>query len=236
MSAPVLQIQTSAGVVDEITVDAWELKAARRALTNLKTLLHGEPMLALLQEQIDEADRYYTSLIAASDGQFRECRVDITAAGLTATDFLQWFMQSVAMDPRASAIEFMYPAHPEHYVLLPDPAIVEVIGGHPVRLRMDPIFDAAQLPAAVSRLADESFPLKLMMAVMLKDGSHFGYVLHELRDTATGCDIILRAMFPAAAPDHLVAGHSEHFSVEFRNWLRAAAAAVAANATAPDSH
>lgn len=229
-----LRFRTSAGAFDEAAVDAWELKASRRALMNLKTLLHGEPMLDLLKEQISEADRYYASLVAASGGQYRECRVDISADGLTATEFMQWFAETVTMDSGVAALERVYPAHPEHYSNPPQPGIVEVIGGHVARLRMG-LVDVADLPAAVSQLVDVSFPLKLPFTVTLEDGTLFAYVVHELRDTATGCDIILRVMWPAAAPDEFFDGHAEHFSIEFRHWLRAAAEARAKTASGVNS-
>jgi hypothetical protein len=226
-----LTFRTSAATVGEDTVDAWELKAARRALMNLRTLLHGQPMLDLLKGQIEEANRYYSSIVAASEGQYRECRVDIVAEGLTATEFVGWFAESMAMDADIAAIERTYPAHPEHYLQPVDPGIVEVIGGRPANLRMEFVADHADLPAGISQLAHPDYPFKLTMAVSLQDGTNFAYVLHELRDTSAGCDIILRVMWPAASPDDFFDEHSEHFSIEFRNWLHAAASARAATSS-----
>ncbi len=50
-----IQFQTAHCKANEATVDAWRLKAARRALRNLKMLLPGEAMLQLLKELISEA-------------------------------------------------------------------------------------------------------------------------------------------------------------------------------------
>jgi len=227
-STPTLHFRTSFGRVGAETVDTWELKASRRALMNLKTLLRGQPMRDLLSEQIAAADRYYASLVANSGGKLRECRVDISVEGLSATAFLQWFVGAMTMDPEAAAIARVFPAHPEHYTTPAPPqlGIVEMIGGHVGRIHMA-FVDPSTLPPSVSKLADETYPLKMGFTCSLEDGTAFAYLLNELRDNAGGCDVILRVMFPAAAPDTLVDGHSEHFCIEFGHWLRAAAADVA---------
>lgn len=226
VTSPTLRFHTSGGTVDEATVDEWELVAARRALMNLKTLLHGQPVLDLLNEQIEAADRRYAALVAASDAEYRECRVDVTAEGLTATQFLEWFAETMTMTPDVAAIERIYPAHPEHYFNPPRPGIVEVIGGQVARLSMDLVVDLAEMPAAISQLANENYPYKVAMKASLQDGTVFGYLLHELRDSPEGCNVILRMMLPAAAPDDFCESHSQHFSIEFRYWLRAAALAT----------
>jgi hypothetical protein len=227
-STPALHFRTSFGTVGEETVDSWELKASRRALMNLKTLLRGQPMRDLLSEQIAAADRYYASLLASSGGKLRECRVDISVEGLSAAAFLQWFAGAIVMDPEVAAVIRVFPAHPEHYTTPAPPqlGIVEMIGDHIARVHMA-LVDPATLPPSVTELADETYPLKMGFTCTLEDGTAFAYLLNEFRDNAGGCDIILRVMFPAAAPDALVDGHSEHFCIEFGHWLRAASADVA---------
>ena len=46
--------------------------------------------------------------------------------------------------------------------------------------------------------------------------------IHEMRDAEDGLHIKLTIHLPQAAPDDLITGHLHHFSVEFRNWTRAA--------------
>ena len=216
----VLDFVTAAGPVQESSVDEWELKASRRALWNLKFLLHGQPMHDLLAEQMEAGDKYFTSLIEASDGKFRECRVDIAVQGLTAEQFVTWFLGAMKMDKRALA-ERTYPAHPEHYALPLGARLggVELIGGHIARM----FVEIGAVPPDVAGLADPDYPTTIPMTFTLADGTVFCHCLHQLRGTDDGCDILLRVMFPAASPDQMLAEHSEHFTIEFRNWLRAAA-------------
>lgn len=59
------------------SIDAFELRAARRALFNLKTLLCGQPMLDLIQAQILQSDKYFHSITEKSQNEWKECRVEI---------------------------------------------------------------------------------------------------------------------------------------------------------------
>lgn len=227
-----IEFQTTHGAATDATVDAWELKAARRALRNLKTLLHGEPMRELLAEQIVAADARAQEILAGSNGEFRECRVDVTVKGLSATQFAQSMtskMPLLAAGTPAQAAEvatsWVYPAHPEHYVVPPYMGIVETLGGFPTRVR---IILTDDLPPFVTSCADDSYPTKMGFRAELDDGSVFAWLLHEFRDTEAAGDIVLRVLFPATAPDVYFDEHAEHFAVEFRNWIRAAAADIAA--------
>ncbi|KAL5345479.1 hypothetical protein ACLOAV_009229 [Pseudogymnoascus australis] len=130
-------------------IDAWELKAARRGLQNLKTLLEGQPMLDLLAKQIEEGDTYFKSLIAESNGQFKESRVDFRAKGITSSQFLEWFKIVDAKETpdtiRRFYLDIMAPAHPEHYAPGPYPVgIVETIGQHICRVRIDNTVEVPQ--------------------------------------------------------------------------------------------
>ena len=78
-----IEVHTMGRTVDEQTVDQWELKAATRALNNLRTLGAGKPLTELLRDQIDVGDNFHRSLIASSDGTFRESRTELRVRGLT---------------------------------------------------------------------------------------------------------------------------------------------------------
>lgn len=112
--------------IENSDVDAWELKASRRALRNLKTLLFGQPMLDLLRTQIDEGDAYFKEIIARSNGQYKESRFDIMAKGVRSTQFIDWWkgwMGELSIPERRQDMytSMMEPAHPEHYTLPPYP-------------------------------------------------------------------------------------------------------------------
>jgi hypothetical protein len=232
-----IQFQTAHGPASEATVDAWELKAARRALNNLKTLLYGERMRQLLKEQMAESDARVKEIVAASNGVFRECRVDVTVKGLTATQFAEAISRTLASLSKAATgtpaeqverTTTLLSSHPEHYVLPPytgiNPGIVETIGGHPTRLKTLPPDD---LPAFVTSAESDSYPIKQPARVELDDGTVMGWLLHQYRDTEAGCEFILRVWWPAAAPDIFFEEHAQHFAVEFRNFIRMAAADLA---------
>lgn len=205
-------------------VDAWELKAARRSLLNLKSLLKEQVMLDLLAEQIKEGDAYFKTLIAQSNGKFKEARVDISAKGIKASQFLQWFKNVDNKDTPEQAQQFftevMAPAHPEHYALGPYPiGIVETIGEHICRVRVD---NKLEIPQWVKDYGDSSFPIKFPVTGLLDDDTIFFYGYQEARETEDGCDFRFRIIFPAASPQVLFDEHTEHLAIEFRHWIAAA--------------
>lgn len=177
-------------VYDDQAVDAWELRAARRALMNLKTLLYGQPMYDLIQKQIEASDAYYKEIIAASDGKYRECRVDLHVKGLTATQIQEFRMRQMkqaagnqeAKD--AMALDLMLPAHPEHYALPADykEGVIEVIGEHMARIRLEVTSD---VPSFVMDYGHPDYPMKKPTVGQLDDGSVLFYILPDLETRVT---------------------------------------------------
>jgi hypothetical protein len=45
-------------------------------------------MLELIKAQCEEGDRYYKSLLAASDGKWRECVTDLHVTGMNIADVM----------------------------------------------------------------------------------------------------------------------------------------------------
>ncbi|MFF0587297.1 hypothetical protein ACFYWD_15120 [Streptomyces sp. NPDC003781] len=210
---------------DESEVDRWELKAARRALRNLKDVAGGQVMMDLLGEQIDDGDRYHKELVAASGGTYRESRTEFTVRGLSGTRLARWFGEQAGTG-RFQDKSLLVNAHPEHYVEPPayTGGMVETIGGHLTRFKVSV---ARELPAAVSAYLDAAYPVTLMNALLsLDDGTPFAYCLHQARDTDSGADVVVRVIYPSAAPDSMIEGHCEHLAIEFRSWIRNAAAAT----------
>lgn len=225
-SVPVtVEVHTMGRSFDESEVDRWELKAARRALRNLKDVAGGQVMMDLLGEQIDDGDRYHKELVAASGGTYRESRTEFTVRGLSGTRLAQWF-GAQAGSGRFRDKPLLVNAHPEHYVEPPayTGGMVETIGGHLTRFKVSV---ARELPAAVSAHLDAAYPVTLMNALLsLDDGTPFAYCLHQARDTDAGADVVVRVIYPSAAPDTMIEGHCEHLAIEFRSWIRNAAAAT----------
>jgi hypothetical protein len=226
-SPPSLSLQYSrpnGEAVNTSDIDTWELKASRRALKTLKSLLSSQEMLSLLEPSIKEADIYYKTIIAQSHGEYKESRIDLKAHGLKVSHFMDWWKEWMAdlQNPETKQktfLETMVPAHPEHYVLPPYPSgVVETIGEHIARVQIKPIFDP---PAFVSAYEDASYqPLSVIGT--LDDGSVLFYILQELRDCDEGSEFRLRLLFPAAAPQVFFDEHAEHLAVEFRSFVTSA--------------
>jgi len=167
-----INAKTIHGRVDDRGIDAWELKAARRALTNLKELLYGPPMRELLNAQIEEADKNLKQYLAASNGEFRQTQVIVTAAGITMAAFfptLRAALSAVDGSPehlRQVAIDLLFPMHPEHYALPPYRGVVETMGGIPTRSRVMVVNEA---PDFVTRYADESYLVRVVGAAELEE-------------------------------------------------------------------
>ena len=100
-------------------IDSWELKASRRALKTLKSLLSNKAMLDLLRPAIEEADIYYKNIINRSNGEYKESRIDLKARGLKVADFMDWWRDWMTdlQNPeikQKTFLETMVPAPPEH--------------------------------------------------------------------------------------------------------------------------
>ncbi|MEU5088458.1 hypothetical protein [Streptomyces sp. NPDC021356] len=219
-----VEVHTMGRTFDESTLDRWELEAARRALKNLKSTLGAHTMMDALAGQIAAGDRFHKELIEASNGAHRGSHAEFTVRGLSGSDLAAWF-RSQAATGRFQDKELLLNAHPEHYVEPPEytGGMVETIGGHLTRFKVSV---ARELPPAVAAYRDTTYPVTLMNALLsLDDGTPFAYCLHQARDTATGADVVVRVVYPSIAPDSMIEGHCRHLAIEFRSWIRNAAAA-----------
>ncbi|GAB7352926.1 hypothetical protein MBLNU459_g3508t1 [Dothideomycetes sp. NU459] len=197
-------------------VDLWELRASRRALGNLKTLLYGTPMLDLVKVQCGQGDVWFKSLLAASNGRWCECRTNMHVVGVGVRDIMDARNRLSAMDERDRTLRTLLPAHPEHYaksVGEGQEGVIEVIGEHMMSLRMVVTDD---VPDFVRAYADPAYPFKKPTVVKLQDGTTAYYILHEFREVEDGCSLRLRVVFPAAAPEIMFSEHAEHMAIEFR--------------------
>jgi hypothetical protein len=220
------------GAAGDQRIDEWELFAARRALANLRELLYRQPMLDLLADQIEHANQLHKRYLRESDGRWSEGRVVLEVAGLHTTDFfpaVMALMVSVGADAnpdekRKAVLDFGFPAHPEHYGVPDYAGVIETMAGIPTLTRVQRIEDA---PEFVTELIDESFPLRLTGAGELEDGTPHSFVLQQFKDTADGMIADLRIWYPQACPQVYLDEHAQHYTVEFRNMVRLAAATLA---------
>lgn len=226
MKAPLsVHFETMLGDADEDRVDEWELMASRRALMNLRTLLYGDPMHELIGGQMEENDRNIRSYLEASNGEFREVYVHVTVDGIKVSDYQKWQADAMkdALGGDAQARErvvenVVFPAHPEHYMLL-EAGVVETLGGLPTNAGISPV---EEMPDFVEAAVDPRFDHGHCTAVRLADGTIWSYGIIETLDTENGGEQRLHVWWPAAAPQIFFDDHARHFAVEFRNFYHMA--------------
>ena len=112
--------------------------------------------------------------------------------------------------------------HPEHFVLHPSEAGIEVVEN----------VGETDLPWRIiyRSLPDDAFPLpweagypvRFGAEIVDGDGLRVGYTMHHSRDAEDGLHLLLRTLLPQVAPPALVERHLRHFAIEFTNWTRVA--------------
>jgi hypothetical protein len=215
------------GHADDQRIDEWELEAAKRALANLRELLYRLPMLHLIGGQIEESDAKIKQYVAASNGQFSQTQVILSVKGLKADDLFSTLRAALVVNGgtdeqvRQASIDLLFPMHPEHYVVPIGGGVVETMGGLPTQTHPTPVQEA---PDFVTQCVDTSYPIRLMGAGPLQDGTPFTYVLQQFKDTNDGMEANLRIWYPAACPPIYLEDHAKHYAVEFRNGCRMVAA------------
>lgn len=226
-----IKFQTALGVADENTVDKWELMASRRALLNLKNLLHGEAMEKLIRKQMEESDAKIKEYLKLSNGEFKAVFVEAQVKGISATEYFAWQSEKMknvrtgtAEQRHEVAKNVVYPAHPEHYLLLAS-GVTETLGGRPTGATVTKL---PEMPKFVTELADPAFPNNSMSGIKIDDGTIWGYGLTEYRDTEDGCEMRFRVWWPAAVPQIFFDDHARHFAVEYRNFIHMAVAEIKA--------
>lgn len=232
-----VQVTTTSvhGVADDRRIDEWELEASRRMLANLRELLMGAKMLDLIAGQLDEHDHRMKEYVAASNGEFAECKVVLTAKGMTLREFIPIMQEQMiaitSTDPevkRAWKTSSLFPMHPEHYHFLDDTfGGIETMGGTPL---VDFLERTEEGPDWIMQLRDPAYPLQQMAKTRGRDGIPQFWTLQQFRETDDGLEAVLRVFYPAACPPAYVEEHAQHFSVEYRNVIRLAAAAREAKA------
>ncbi len=198
-----------------------ELARARRALAYLKAKIGNAGMRALLGDDLERTRSRNRGWVEASDGRWTSGVVELIAPGPGAAAFHAFFMSMMKEDRQVE----LRAGHPEHFMnvpLGPHAEVIENVGQDdlPWFIRLDFTPPDATFPTAW----DPAYPAEHRLGAIIKDadGLRIGSAIHEMRDAHDGMHVKLTIHLPEAAPDALVAGHLRHFSVEFRNWTRAA--------------
>jgi hypothetical protein len=205
------------GTVDQRTVDQWELRQARLALSVLKEALRGEAMVRLLTPYIEAADQRGRDVAAASHGEWGPPVESIfEVEGLRMEDFFSWFQAHLSDEPA------MLAGNPDHYeIRMPEGIITETIGGMPTRFKFQP--EPVERPETFR--ADPAFPLnpggnQAALATLLDDVTPQALATGmQLRETDEGFAMKMTLHFPAAAPPEMLEDHSRHYAIEFSRWI-----------------
>jgi hypothetical protein len=199
-----------------------ELARTRRALAFLKNKIGSDAMITLMKEELDSATIQAEKWADDSNGEWKSGFVVIEMPKVRAEQFHNWFIGLVERGDEST----LRAAHPDHYCnrMLPDgrAEVVENFGEfeYPWHffLNLIPIDSTMPVPA------DKDYPIGFAAVIKSKNGKLVAYALHELRDYKDGMQAKLTAIIPQAAPDTLIRGHLNHFSIEFRNWYLAMSA------------
>lgn len=198
-----------------------ELARSRRALAYLKARIGNAGMRDLLADDLDRTRARNSAWVEASGGRWKSGTVELVVLGPGAADFHGFFMAMMKEDRQPE----LRAAHPEHFMnvpLGPHAEVIENVGQDDLPWFIRLAFTAPD--AAFPTPWDPIYPAEHRLGAIINDadGRRIGSAIHEMRDAEDGLHIKLTIHLPEAAPDALITGHLHHFSVEFRNWTRAA--------------
>jgi hypothetical protein len=210
------------------SIDGYELFSARRALGLLKGNLGRERLLELLRDEITAGDAFLRGHLERSAGQETTGTTTLRAHGITAAQFTGWLARAFARE------DVMLAGHPEHYSIHAAPGrnvnIVETLGEYVCSFFMRPWDDSIvtdlDLPAGTGEK-----PAGRRSHMLLEDGTVVGSIANAFEEQPGGFTARLSVTLPATCAPDVVEQHLEHFAVEFRTWILAAAREQAQSAT-----
>jgi len=202
------------------TIDGFELFSARRALELLKRKLGRERILELLQEEIAAGDAFLRGHLDRSGGEEATGTTTLRARGISAAEFGAWLGAAFARD------DVMLAGHPEHYSIHAEPGqnvnIVETLDEYVCSFFMRPWDDSV---IVAQELPIESRGTAVRRShMLLADGTVVGSIANAFDEEPDGFTARLSVTLPATCAPAVIDQHLEHFAVEFRSWIRRAAA------------
>ena len=193
-------------------IDGFELFSARRALNLLKSKLGRERLLELLHDEIAAGDAFLRDHFERSAGAQATGTTTLRAQGLTAAEFTGWLGRAFARE------DVMLAGHPEHYAIHAAPGrdvnIVETLGEYVCSFFMRPWDDS---------VVGGDQPAGRRSHMLLADGTVIGSIANVFEEQPGGFTARLSVTLPATCAPEVVDQHLEHFAVEFRTWILAAA-------------
>lgn len=209
-----------AGDERDSTIDGFELFSAHRALTLLKSRLGRERLLELLSDDIAAGDAFLRDHLARSAGRESTGTTVLRARGISAAQFSGWLSRAFQRE------DVLLAAHPEHYSIHNAPGgsvnIVETLGDKVCSFFMAG-WDASVATEEELRSAAEDGSDARRSRMVLEDGTVVGSISNLFQDERDGFTVRLSVTLPATCAPDVIDQHLEHFAVEYRNWILAAA-------------
>lgn len=210
-----------AGEDRDTSIDTFELSSARRALRLLKTNLGRERLLELLHDEIEAGTAFLRENVERSAGRVASGTTTLRARGLSAAQFTGWLSRAFARE------DVMIAGHPEHYAIHAEPGrnvnIVETLGVHVCSFFMREWDDSVVPEQDPAQPSAEASPGR-RSHLLLEDGTVIGWIATAFEEEPGGFVARLSVTLPATCGAEVVEQHLEHFAVEFRTWILAAAA------------
>ncbi len=200
------------------SIERFELASARRALKLLKGNLGRARLLDLLQDEIAAGDSFLRAQVERSAGQKTTGTTRLWAHGVSAAQFTDWLSHVFSREAVLLA------GHPEHYSVHPAGGsvhIVETLGEYVCSFFMRE-WDESVLPKPELRPSEA--PDARRSHLLLEDGTVVGSISNSFAEEEGGFTANLSVTLPTTCGPHVIEQHLQHFAVEFRNWILAAAA------------
>jgi hypothetical protein len=209
-----------AGEDTDESIDRYELFSARRALKLLKGNLGRERLLEILRDEIAAGDAFLRDHVDRSAGQEATGTATLHAHGITAAQFGAWLGRAFARE------DVMLAGHPEHYSIHAEPGhnvnIVETLGEYVCSFYMRPWDDS--IVSNQEPDANREKPAGRRSHMLLEDGTIVGSIANAFDEEPDGgFTARLSVTLPVTCAPDVVEQHLEHFAVEFRTWILAAA-------------
>ena len=158
--------------------------------------------------------------VAASNNEWKSQSMTIFYPSLTVQQFLKYFLGLRA----TGNIYELQIAHPEHFYINVDTKtsiseIIECLGEdeNPWHI-FGGMIPNDKLPCSLEA-SNNSYDVELSFEFKSPNNIVTVYSNYKYRNVDGGVEIILTIILPIKCPDHLLKGHMNHFSIEYRNWL-----------------
>lgn len=208
----------------EASIDGYELSSAHRALELLKINLGRERLLELLRHEIAAGTALLGDNVECSAGQELSGTTTLRAHGISAAQFTSWASRAFGRE------EVMIAGHLEHYAIHAERGrnvnIVLTLGQHVCSFFMRE-WDESVVREQDLAPSSSGGPEDRRSHLLLDDGTvRLRRATRRLHRTS-----LVTLTFTCGA--EVTEQHLEHFAVEFRNWILAAAAEQAIPAPTP---